>query len=918
MKKLLLLLILFFNICILHAQVNEKRLSISYSNESKLDVLKKIESITDYKFYFISSWLDETKISGKYQNKSISEILKEVFKNTVINFYISNDNRIILTKNNLIYSSLPKDFLKTSKEKTNKKVTETPIFYVQEITPKNKKVETLIVGKKTKNTQKNKFKLSGFIKNTVTKKPISDAVISVIGKKQNSISNSKGFYEINLSPGENLLEISSLGYKKLKKRVVIYNDETLNFAIKEETEVLEEVVIDAEKGKNTKTSITGVTKIKVEGIKNIPLVLGERDILKVALTLPGIKNAGEGAAGYNVRGGKEDQNLILLDEVVLYNPSHFFGIFSALNPFTTGDATIYTGSIPAEYGGRLSSVFDIRTKSGNTEKLTGEASIGPVTSNLALEIPIVKNKSSLIVGGRATYSDWILKSLKNKSLSKSEASFYDFVMKYNHKINQNNNVEATAHYSKDKFSITSDSLYSYSNRLISLKWNHTFNEKNKGKLILANSEYKFNINYDGEPTRNFDLGYKINDSQLKLKMTYKHNNKHKLDYGVSSRLYVVNPGSIDPKGNQSLIDPFSVSSEKALESAAFISDQFTVNDKLEINAGLRYSLFSALGSSSQRRYIKGLPKNEGTVLDTLNFGKNQVIKNYSGPEARISARYFLTPDLSLKTSFNSTYQYIHTLSNNTTVSPTDTWKLSDYNIEPQRASQVSLGIFKNFDDDKYELSLEGYYKKSKNILDYKVGANLLLNEHIETEVIQGEGKAYGVELLLKNPNGKLNGWLSYSYSRSFVRLDSEFNEETVNSGNYFPSNFDKPHDISIVTNYKLTKRYSLSANFAYQTGRPITYPVGNYTFNGVEYVNYSNRNEFRIPDYYRLDIGVNIEGNHKIKKFAHSFWNISIYNVLGRNNPYSVFFVSEKGEIKAYKSSIFSVPIPTITFNFKF
>ena len=401
-------------------------------------------------------------------------------------------------------------------------------------------------------------------------------------------------------------------------------------------------------------------------------------------------------------------------------------------------------------------------------------------------------------------------------------------------------------------------------------------------------------------------------------MTHDYNKKHKFNYGASTRLYVVNPGSITPQGSNSLIKPFEVDREKALESAVFFSDKFTVNDKLEIDAGFRYSFFTALGDASQRRYTPGLPKNQGTVIDTLNFSNNQAIKTYSGPEARISARYFLSPDLSIKAGFNNTNQYIHTLSNNTTVSPTDTWKLSDYNIEPQKASQISLGVFKNFDDNKYEVSLEGYYKKTDNILDYKVGANLLLNEHIETEIIQGEGKAYGVELLIKKPRGKLNGWISYSYSRSFIKLDSEHNEETVNFGNYFPSNFDKPHDLSIVSNYKLTKRFSLSANFAYQTGRPITYPVGKYNFNGIEYVNYSDRNQFRIPDYYRLDIGLNIEGNHKIKKFAHSFWNISIYNVLGKNNPYSVFFVSETGEIKAYKSSIFSVPIPTITFNFKF
>ena len=402
------------------------KISLNYSNELKIDVLKKIESKSNYKFFFIDKWLDDKKISGNFVKKSIKDILNEVFKETVINYFITKDNKVILTKNNLIYDSLPDNFFNSNNAEI-KEVVESPIFYVEEITPKKTEIETIKLGKKVKNTSQKTYTLSGFVRNSLNNKPVADVIIS--SKNVNTITNKSGFYEIKLPPGENLIETSSLSYKNIKKRIIIYNNETLNFKIEENTEVLDEIVIDVEKRNNVKTTITGVSKIKVEEIKNIPLVLGERDILKVALTLPGIKNAGEGAAGYNVRGGKEDQNLILLDEVVLYNPSHFFGIFSALNPFTSGSATIYTGNIPAEFGGRLSSVFDIRTKKGNTEKFSGEASIGPVTGNLTLEIPVVKNVSSLMVGARGTYSDWILKSLDNESLNKSEASFYDFVVK---------------------------------------------------------------------------------------------------------------------------------------------------------------------------------------------------------------------------------------------------------------------------------------------------------------------------------------------------------------------------------------------------------------------------------------------------------------------------------------------------------
>lgn len=310
--------------------------------------------------------------------------------------------------------------------------------------------------------------------------------------------------------------------------------------------------------------------------------------------------------------------------------------------------------------------------------------------------------------------------------------------------------------------------------------------------------------------------------------------------------------------------------------------------------------------------------NESTVLEEKTYGHYEPMETYGGPEFRMSARYILAPELSAKLSYNSTFQYIHTLSNNTTISPTDTYKLSDANIKPQRATQYSLGLYKNFDSNMYETSIEGYFRNSADMLDFKVGAQLFLNDDIETEILQGEGRSYGVEMLIRKTEGNLNGWIGYSYSRSLIKLDSEFRELRVNAGEYFPANFDKPHDLSMVANYKLTKRFSFSANFVYQTGRPVTFPIGKYNFNGAEYVFYSDRNQFRIPDYYRLDLSFNVEGNHKIKKFAHSFWNISVYNVLGRNNPYSVFFVTEGGEVKAYQSSIFSIPVPTITYNFRF
>ncbi|MDL2141349.1 TonB-dependent receptor plug domain-containing protein [Flavobacterium tructae] len=906
----LLLLFFGFNQCI-YSQ--DQKISINYNNINRIEVLKKIEASTNYKFYFQKEWIDNNVlISGDYSNKAIQDVLSKIFEDTDLNFFITK-NKVILTKNSIIYDKFQNDKVKAGN---------IPIFFQQYDSVKKNKTDQAapiaLIGKESIDSETDFYTISGYITDLKDGKPLADITVKAKNTTATTVTNAQGFYSLKLPVGLATIEIESLLYNNTARKIMIYSDGTLDFPIIEKINQLKEVLVKGKNSQNIRTAITGVTTIEAEGVKTVPLVLGERDVLKIALTIPGIKTAGEGSSGFNVRGGKEDQNLMLLDNGTIYNPAHLFGFFSSLNPYTINKVDIYKGGIPSEFGGRLSSVFDITSKNGNTEKFSGEGGIGPVTSNLTASIPVVKGKASLLLGGRATYSDWILKTLDDENLKNSQASFYDLFAKYSHKINKNNTVEGTAYYSKDKYTITPDSLYQYSNRLISLKWKHAFNEKNNSELNVSNSEYKFSIDYESVNPESFIFKYKINETQASLKFNSELNSKHKFTYGISSKLYNVSPGELSPDGETSIVTPIKVDDEKGLESALFFSDKFKITEKLLLDVGARYSLYAALGASTQKIYKEDVPKTPSTVVEEKTYGNNKVITTYGGFEPRLALRYIFDESLFVKAGFDKNYQYIHLLTNNTTQSPTDTWKLSDLNVKPQSGLQYSLGIFKKLDYKDIELSLEGYYKTSKNILDYKVGANLLLNKDLETELLQGNGKAYGVEFLLKKSTGRLNGWLGYTYSRTFIKLDSKFNDEKVNNGAYFPTNFDKPHDVSIVMNYKFTHRYSFSSNFVYQTGRPITYPIGKYNYNGAEYTLYSDRNKYRIPDYYRLDIGLNIEGNHKIKKLAHSFWNISIYNVLGRNNPYSIFFVTKEGQVKAYQTSIFSVPIPTITYNFKF
>ena len=890
--------------------------------------MQKFQEESDYQIYFLPQWFGDEKVSGDYTDITPEAFLEELLRDTPVTIFRYDARTFVLSRNNQIYATLPDGFFGRTPDSLRPLVTESsedagrtpvPVFVNQEeLTAKPAQVETVRIGKQDLTTQRNTFILSGYVRERESRRPIADLVILDRTNGSGRTTDENGYYEISLPAGLNVLEARSVGKQSSIKQVIIYNDGSLDWFVEEGVEQLDEVIVAAEQDRNVGAVIAGSEVINIEESKDIPLVLGERNLLDVAASLPGISRAGEGAVGLNVRGGRTDQNMFLLNQAVVYNPTHFFGIFQALNPFVVQQVEIFKGVIPVEFGGRLSSVFDISTKDGSTDNIKGEGSVGPVTANLALELPIRKGKSSLVVGGRVAYSDWILNALDDEDLSNSTASFYDVIATYTDRLDENNRLKATGYFSKDRFSITADSTFAYSNRAASVVWNHSFDERNNANFSLANSRYAFDIGYDAESNRDFELGYSVEETELRAFNRFRINEAHRLTFGVAGKLYRVRPGTLEPAGSDSDVVSQDLPREQGIEGGVFISDDWDVTDRLSLSAGVRLSLFAATGPSEQNVYAPGQPRNKVTIIDTLSFGSGETIKTYGGPEVRFSSRYLIGPEFSVKAGFSNMYQYIHTLTNTTTVSPIDTWKLSDLNIRPQTSQQVTLGFFKNLQEGTYEVSVEGFYKWAQDVLDFKTGAQILLNDAIETEVIQGDGKAYGVEFLFKKTQGRLNGWLGYTYSRSLIRFDSSFPEERINNGEFFPSNYDRPHDISLIANYKFTRRYSASLNFAYQTGRPVTYPIGQFNFNNSDYVFYSDRNAYRIPDYIRLDLGINIEGNHKKNKLAHSFWTISVYNVLGRNNPYSLFFVSEDGEVKALQSSIFAIPIPSITYNFKF
>ena len=682
---------------------------------------------------------------------------------------------------------------------------------------------------------------------------------------------------------------------------------------------LAEIVVVGGRQSTVNNTMMGAEKFKPQILKNIPSAFGESDIMKIVLTLPGVTTVGEASSGYNVRGGATDQNLILFNGGTVYNPSHLFGLFTSFNSDAVEDVELFKSSIPVEYGGRISSVLKVTSKEANMQKFTGSASIGVLTSKANIEIPIVKDHVSLLLNGRTTYSDWILRQLPEKSGYKNgSANFYDLGGVLTWKLNNMHRLKVFGYWSNDKFSFSSQDNYGYQNRNISAEWRSILNERVTATLSAGLDHYDYFNEDRNTPSMAARLSFGIDQLWGKLHIRQRLSENQSLSYGLSVQHYNVQAGKYEPVGEKSCIKTDQLQREKALESAVYIDYERSLTDKLSVSAGLRYSMFNALGPRDVNYYHDNELPAEGTLLETRH--ETGIIKTYHAPELRLSARYVLQENLSLKAGFNTMHQYIHKVSNTAIMSPTDMWKLSDLNIKPQKGWQLAAGIYHETAGKKYELSAEVYYKHISDYLNYRSSAVLLMNHHLETDVISTKGQAYGIELQAKKPLGKLNGWVSYTFSRSMLRQDDERVPIPLNDGDWYPSEYDRPHEVKAVLNYKFTERYSLSSNFNYATGRPTTLPAGKYydSYNKTYMPYYTNRNTYRIPDYMRLDLAFNIEPTHKLTSFLHTSFSIGVYNALARMNAYSIYYVNEGGRVKGYKLSVFGTAIPYVSLNIRF
>jgi len=877
---------------------------------------RQLESQAQVRLYFDPAAVDSLSVTLRVSQQPLSSVLEQALKGSGLRFVLDDENRGFIFGGNL-NPALPETFFQAASAGSTPAVEEpspVPTARVRSLASAEGKVYEVGAGGKPGA----RATLAGHVRDVKTGEPVIGASVFVEALNVGASTDQFGYFSLTLPVGRYELKVRGVGIKSTRRQIQLRASGKLDIDVQEDIVPLKEVVVQAEKDKNVASTQMGVERLDIKTMRQVPTAFGETDILRVVLTLPGVKSVGEGSTGLNVRGGATDQNLILFNDATVYNPSHLFGFFSAFNPDILQTVELYKSAIPAKYGGRLSSVLDISTREGNKKKFSGSGGIGPLTSRLTLEGPLAKDRSAFLISGRASYSDWLLKQLSSKSFQQSSAAFYDITAHISHQLNDKNALYATGYLSRDRFRLASDTTYQYLNQSASLKWRHTFTNQLTGVLTGTYSHYDYDISNSLNEVNASRLQYSIDQPGLRVDFGFFPNAKHTIDFGASSQLYRIQPGSLRPNSAASLVVPDVLPQEQAVESALYVSDRYDISPRLSVAVGLRYSFFQALGQRDVFQYLPGEPRSESSITDTLHYDAGKVVANYHGPEYRVAARFSLSDNSSVKASYNRTRQYIHQLSNTASVSPADIWKLSDSHIRPQVGDQYSLGYYHNFKGNTIETSVEGYYKSLQDFVDYKGGATLLLNHHIETEIVNATGKAYGVEILVKKLSGKINGWVSYTYSRSLVQVNAGTTSEMINGGNYYPSNFDKPHDVTMVGNYRVNRRFSASLNFNYSTGRPITLPLAKYQVGSSTRVFYSDRNAYRVPDYYRLDLALNIEGNHKLKKLAHGSWTIGVYNVTGRRNPYSVYFRSEGGKIKGYQLSIFGQPIPTITYNFKF
>lgn len=916
MKKFLLLIFIIslFARSAVSQESDIKTISGSFSNISFNEFSQRLFDEYNISVFFKSEWVSDININAEGDSLSVKDILAEHLTPVGINYYTGPNGNIYLTGSKIIIDNGGENITGDNTLTQQKAVTSNLFGNFSY----ERAVNRVVVGEKEDAIEGSILTISGKIISASSGEPVIGATVIIEDINHGVISDGDGNYTIQLSAASTYnLTISCLGMESETYIAEFNSSGILNIEMEEKLIDIMEVVVKSGKHDNVRGIQMGFQKIDIKEIKTMPVVMGERDILKVAKMMPGVQSVGEGSSGFYVRGSSSDQNLFMINEIPVLNTGHLFGFFSAFNPDMIHDFNLYKSNFPVEFGGRLASVFEVSTRKGNKKTFGARGGISPITGSLLVETPLVEDRVSVIMGARSTYSDWILNRIDDPDIQNSNASFYDLMVGVHTVIDEKSSAQLFGYYSNDRFTLAGTNYFRYENKGASMIYDRQINNNWSMDVAAVFSRY---VNYQSDisrPALGFEHEFNVDHSELKVKFRGFQFMDHVLTFGGNFVLHNIDQGDYSPYGAESILSIRDFGVENALEYAFFASDEYSITDKLTIYGGLRYSLYNYLGPKEIYSYAENLPRELRNITDTTIYKQNRSVVNYSGPEYRLSFNYNILHDLSVKLSYNRMRQYLFMLSNTIAISPTDRWKMTDSHITPPVSDQLSMGLYKNFNQAALETSAEVYVKKTRNIVEYKDGADLSLNPHFETLILQGDLNSWGAEFFIRRNAGRLTGWLSYTYSRSLVTVDGENEWDKINEGATYPSNFDKPHSVNFVGSYKFSRRVSIASNLVYSTGRPVTLPTGTFYVDGVQGVNYSSRNEYRIPDYFRIDLSFNFEGNLLKKKLAHGSWMFTVYNVLGRKNAYSVYFKNEKGNINGYKQSIYGVPVFTVSYNFK-
>ncbi|NVO20885.1 MAG: TonB-dependent receptor [Bacteroidetes bacterium] len=894
-----------------------QKIACHFQGATFTDFCEAIQKETGITVFYKADWVKDLKVNIQSDSISILSAVNLALSGSDFKAYIWHDNLVVMPRDALI-DKLPDFDTQTNGSATSSQQSAgiSPSEERYLTGRKQDEEEIITVGKPGKIKSGSRVSVMGRIKDEDSGEPVVGATLFIEELKTGIATDLSGFLTIVVPVGKYNVQFEHIGNKKKHCQLIVLSEGSFTISLKKTVIEMQEVVIYGDKQMNMRLKDAGLEKISMRAIKELPMMMGERDILKVSVTLPGIVSEGEGATGLNVRGGSSDQNAFYLNKIPIYNTAHLFGFLPAFNSDIIKDFSIYKGYIPAQYGGRLSSVFNIITRQGNRKHFTAHGGISPVSGNIVLEGPIKKDTCSFLISARSTYSDWILAAIKDPDIRQSHAWFNDLSASVNYDI-QKTQIALFAYHSKDQFKLSDINRYQYANNGVSLSFSHNYTNLFRSEFSLVGSQYSFSTVDNHEVSSAYKQGYKMGHYEAKLEFKHLLSDQHSLNYGAGMIFYKLNRGTVEPYGDSSFRKRTDLTDEQGLESSLFISDAYEINRRFTASLGLRYTLFTPLGPESVYHYQPGMPMEIKTISDTVLFTKNKPIKWYSEPEIRASLNIKTDAEGSIKIAFNQMHQNLFMLNNSIVIAPNTQWKLADYHLAPSMSNQVSLGVFRTMPKSYLETSVEVFYKLTSGTPEFKDGADFLDNPLPETSILQGSQKAWGVEFFLKRSSRKLEGWLSYTYSHSIIQVNGDKDWDKINGGFAYPANHDIPHSMNMVLTYHVNRRITFSSIITYQTGKPVTYPVAVYYVDGLPYLDFSKRNAYRIPDYFRADGSITLEGNLKMHKLIHSLFTFSVYNATGRANAYSVFFRTENGNIRSYQYSVIGVPIFTITWVFK-